>query len=48
MNTTLGLRALRNEFAKMRHLRIGAVVALLLGGGAALTVAWAIDRKSVV
>lgn len=41
MNTTLSLRALRNEFAKMRHLRIGAVVALLLGGGAALTVAWA-------
>ena len=41
MNTALGLRALRNEFAKMRHLRIGAVVALLLGGGAVLTVAWA-------
>ena len=45
MNTALGLRALRNEFAKMRHLRIGAVVALLLGGGAVLTVAWAMGPE---
>ena len=43
MTTSMTVRTLRNEYAKMRHLRIGLVAALLLLGVAALTVLTAMN-----
>ena len=47
MRTSMTVRTVRNEYAKMRHLRIGLITALLLLGVCALTVLSALSSGLV-
>ena len=47
MRTSMTVRTVRNEYAKMHHLRIGLIAALLLLGVCALTVLSALSSGLV-